>query len=110
MGDYRILLEAGAEIRYREDCRTARRVGEPRWLSRPVRGAGAELWQAALQYGTGQEDATDQVDEYPKRASSIAPTIMDKVVYFLGAGFSAPLGLPVTSNFIVKSKDMYAEG
>jgi len=35
---------------------------------------------------------------------------MDKVVYFLGAGFSAPLGLPVTSNFIVKSKDMYAEG
>jgi hypothetical protein len=33
---------------------------------------------------------------------------MDKVVYFLGAGFSAPLGLPVTSNFLVKSKDMFA--
>jgi hypothetical protein len=33
---------------------------------------------------------------------------MDKVVYFLGAGFSAPLGLPVTNNFLVKSKDIYA--
>jgi hypothetical protein len=33
---------------------------------------------------------------------------MDNVVYFLGAGFSAPLGLPITSNFLVKSKDMFA--
>lgn len=33
---------------------------------------------------------------------------MDKVVYFLGAGFSAPLGLPVMSNFLIKSKDMYS--
>lgn len=32
---------------------------------------------------------------------------MEKVVYFLGAGFSAPLGLPVTSNFLEKSKDLY---
>jgi hypothetical protein len=32
---------------------------------------------------------------------------MDKVVYILGAGFSAPLGLPVMSNFLVKSKDLY---
>ena len=32
---------------------------------------------------------------------------MDRVVYILGAGFSAPLGLPVISNFVVKSKDMY---
>ncbi|MED1953781.1 SIR2 family protein [Brevibacillus centrosporus] len=32
---------------------------------------------------------------------------MDKVVYILGAGFSAPLGLPVMSNFIFKAKDMY---
>ncbi|HEV2973200.1 MAG TPA: hypothetical protein VGY55_24755 [Pirellulales bacterium] len=32
---------------------------------------------------------------------------MEKVVYFLGAGFSAPLGLPVMSNFLVKSKDQY---
>jgi hypothetical protein len=32
---------------------------------------------------------------------------MDKVVYVLGAGFSAPLGLPVMSNFLMKSKDMY---
>lgn len=29
------------------------------------------------------------------------------VVYILGAGFSAPLGIPVMSNFISKSKDQY---
>jgi hypothetical protein len=34
---------------------------------------------------------------------------MEKVVYLLGAGFSAPLGLPVMSNFLTKSKDMYYE-
>jgi hypothetical protein len=33
---------------------------------------------------------------------------MDSVVYILGAGFSAPLGLPVMADFILKSKDMYA--
>ena len=32
---------------------------------------------------------------------------MEKVVYILGAGFSAPLGLPVMNNFLTKSKDMY---
>lgn len=32
---------------------------------------------------------------------------MENVVYILGAGFSAPLGLPVMSNFVSKSKDMY---
>ncbi len=32
---------------------------------------------------------------------------MEKVVYFLGAGFSAPLGIPVMKNFFEKSKDMY---
>ncbi|OMD09847.1 SIR2 family protein [Paenibacillus odorifer] len=32
---------------------------------------------------------------------------MEKVVYILGAGFSAPLGIPVMSNFIVKAKDLY---
>ncbi|MHA6167137.1 SIR2 family protein [Bacillus mojavensis] len=32
---------------------------------------------------------------------------MEKVVYVLGAGFSAPLGLPVMSNFILKAKDIY---
>lgn len=32
---------------------------------------------------------------------------MERVVYLLGAGFSAPLGLPVMSNFLEKSKDMY---
>lgn len=30
-----------------------------------------------------------------------------RVLYFLGAGFSAPLGLPVMSNFISKSTDQY---
>jgi len=34
---------------------------------------------------------------------------MERVVYLLGAGFSAPLGLPVISNFLMKSKDMYSE-
>jgi hypothetical protein len=33
---------------------------------------------------------------------------MTKVVYLVGAGFSAPLGLPVMRNFVVKSKDMLA--
>jgi hypothetical protein len=32
---------------------------------------------------------------------------MEKVVYLLGAGFSAPLGLPVMSNFLVRSKDLF---
>ena len=32
---------------------------------------------------------------------------MEKVVYLLGAGFSAPLGLPVVSNFLGKSRDLY---
>ena len=34
---------------------------------------------------------------------------MDKIVYVFGAGFSAPLGLPVMNNFLIKSKDMYFE-
>ena len=33
---------------------------------------------------------------------------MDSVVYWLGAGFSAPLGLPVMGDFLLKSKDQYA--
>lgn len=32
---------------------------------------------------------------------------MEKVVYILGAGFSAPLGLPVMSNFLEKSHDKF---
>ncbi|EFV79292.1 hypothetical protein HMPREF1013_00208 [Bacillus sp. 2_A_57_CT2] len=32
---------------------------------------------------------------------------MERVVYILGAGFSAPLGIPVMSNFILKAKDLY---
>ncbi|MGE0910490.1 hypothetical protein ACQGRJ_09880 [Bacillus atrophaeus] len=32
---------------------------------------------------------------------------MEKIVYVLGAGFSAPLGLPVMSNFILRAKDIY---
>jgi hypothetical protein len=31
---------------------------------------------------------------------------MDRVVYILGAGFSAPLGIPVMSNFRMKAKDL----
>jgi len=33
----------------------------------------------------------------------------EKVVYILGAGFSAPLGIPVMNNFLERSKDMFAE-
>lgn len=32
---------------------------------------------------------------------------MENVVYLLGAGFSAPLGIPVMSNFLEKSRDLY---
>ena len=35
-------------------------------------------------------------------------TANENVVYILGAGFSAQFGLPVMSNFLEKSKDMYA--
>jgi hypothetical protein len=33
---------------------------------------------------------------------------MEKVVYFLGAGFSAPLGIPTMANFLEYAKDMCA--
>lgn len=33
---------------------------------------------------------------------------MEKIVYFTGAGFSAPLGLPVMGNFYFKSWDMFS--
>ena len=32
---------------------------------------------------------------------------MDKVVYIIGAGFSAPLGVPTMGEFLFKSKDLY---
>ena len=32
---------------------------------------------------------------------------MERVVYLLGAGFSAPLGLPVMNDVLVKSRDLY---
>ena len=32
---------------------------------------------------------------------------MENVVYLLGAEFSAPLGLPVMKDFLLKSKDLY---
>ncbi len=35
---------------------------------------------------------------------------MSNIVYLLGAGFSAPLGFPVMSDFIEKSKDLYFGG
>jgi len=34
---------------------------------------------------------------------------MEKVVYILGAGFSAPLNIPVMDNFLMKAKDIYFE-
>jgi hypothetical protein len=33
----------------------------------------------------------------------------ERVVYFLGAGFSAPLGLPTTADFLLRSKDLFAQ-
>jgi hypothetical protein len=42
------------------------------------------------------------------RAIGLA-TQMDHIVYFLGAGFSAPLGIPVMRNFLIKSRDMFSE-
>lgn len=35
---------------------------------------------------------------------------MQRVVYILGAGFSAPLGLPVVRNFLEKAKDLFHFG
>ena len=35
------------------------------------------------------------------------PEVKEQVLYLLGAGFSAPLGLPVMSNFLFKSRDQY---
>lgn len=35
---------------------------------------------------------------------------MDYIVYILGAGFSAPLGIPVMSQFLSRSKDLFASG
>lgn len=32
---------------------------------------------------------------------------MKNILYFTGAGFSAPLGIPVMSNFVQRSKDLY---
>jgi hypothetical protein len=32
---------------------------------------------------------------------------MEKILYILGAGFSAPLGIPLVGNFLEKSKDIY---
>jgi hypothetical protein len=34
--------------------------------------------------------------------------VIEKVTYILGAGFSAPLGLPVMGDFLLKSKDTLA--
>ncbi len=35
--------------------------------------------------------------------------MLGHVVYLLGAGFSAPLGLPVMSDFLMRAKDLYFE-
>ena len=44
---------------------------------------------------------------YKKYFSQEERNLMKKVVYLIGAGFSAPLGLPVMSNFLMKSKDQF---
>jgi hypothetical protein len=36
------------------------------------------------------------------------PKPIENVLYVLGAGFSAPLGLPVTSNFLAMARDQFA--
>jgi hypothetical protein len=38
---------------------------------------------------------------------SSRPKAVEKVAYVLGAGFSAPLGLPLISNFISIAKDLH---
>ncbi len=43
----------------------------------------------------------------PKYSKNWISNAMDKVVYIIGAGFSAPLGIPVMGNFLFKSKDLY---
>ena len=35
---------------------------------------------------------------------------MERVVYILGAGFSAPIGIPTVANFIQKARDLYTQG
>lgn len=35
--------------------------------------------------------------------------MVERVTYILGAGFSAPAGLPVMANFLLRSKDLYFE-
>jgi hypothetical protein len=42
-------------------------------------------------------------------ASEVKMAMQKKVVYFIGAGLSAPLGLPVVKNFREKSEDLYHE-
>ncbi len=51
----------------------------------------------------------DQIQTYVEDVyyAQAEESVSDRVVYLLGAGFSAPLGLPVMSNFLMKSKDMY---
>lgn len=36
-------------------------------------------------------------------------SVQERVVYILGAGFSAPLGLPLMSTFLSRSKDLFAK-
>jgi hypothetical protein len=53
----------------------------------------------------GENEVQTYLDEtYYTQAEE---SLTDKVVYLLGAGFSAPLGLPVMSDFLIKSKDLY---
>lgn len=43
----------------------------------------------------------------PGKQPLLLKPMKERIVYFLGAGFSAPLGLPVMSDFLLRSKDLY---
>lgn len=45
----------------------------------------------------------------PPKAFFKLDQTMERVVYLLGAGFSAPLNIPVIRNFLERSKDLYFE-
>jgi hypothetical protein len=56
--------------------------------------------------------ATEKQQRYQKPSANSCPLThhrlqMRNIVYLLGAGFSAPLGLPTISNFYWKAKDLY---
>lgn len=43
----------------------------------------------------------------PEGPHEVSSPLVEQVVYFVGAGLSAPIGLPVMSNFLMRSRDQY---